>query len=251
MRILIVVLVIAFAGAAWWGLHEAPRPPAAEAPAPAPAPVASAPAPIGSGAIVLSPIQFSAKPADSYPAATGGAGPAAPPAFSVVGAVALPGQKPALTLRIGGELRTVREGEMIDTYRVERIDRDRVVLLHVESGSRVERMYADAVSPGSAPVVASAPTGGPFAPPAPSAGAASPTPTPAPAPPVNYVAPRAPAGATVNDNPLVGAIIPTAPGQAPPGMTGPRPIPLRPGQPPPPGPVPMPVPPNAQGPAPR
>ena len=173
----------------------------------------------------------------------------APPAFAVVGAILFPGRKPALTLRVAGELRTVAEGDMIEAYRVERIDRDRVVLLHAESGSRVERLYADSGSTGSAAVVASSATGGPFAPP-PST-TATVTVAPALVPPASYVPPRAPLGATVNDNPLVGAIIPAAPGQAPPGISGPRPVQLRPGQAPPPGPIAMPVPPNAQGPVSR
>jgi hypothetical protein len=248
MRIPIAVLLVGLAGAAWWGLREAAPPSAATTVSTAPqfvAPAAPPPAPPSSGAIAFSPRPVEAPSPGNIPLARS----VAPPTFSVVGAVLLPGQKPALTLRVAGELRTVMEGDMIDGHRVERIEPDRVVLLHLESGSRVERLYADLGPTNSAPIVASASGGAATAVPSPGAATAA---TALYTPPVpTYVAPVPPPGATVNDNPLVGAIIPTAPGQAPPGMSGPRPVPLRPGQAPPPGPVPMPVPPNAQGPVTR
>jgi hypothetical protein len=255
MRILIAVLVIGLAAAAWWGLHE-PAPPAATVTA-APAPATAANSAPASTSAASAAITFAPRAVDTTPAA-GAASPTsgaavAPPSFTIVGAVLFPGRQPALTLRVAGELRTVVQGDVIDGFRVESIDRDRVVLVHVESGSRFERLYADAGSMNAAPVATSA-SGGPLA--QAQAPAASNTPAAAaapatPTPPVNYNPPRAPAGATVNDNPLVGAIIPTSPGQAPPGMSGPKPVPLRPGQAPPAGPVAIPVPPNAQGPVPR
>ncbi len=201
---------------------------------------------------------FAPRPAETATAPTTAAPPTAiaPPAFSVVGAILFPGRKPALTLRVGGELRTLAEGDILEGYRVERIERERVVLVHVQSGSRVERGYGESDSSSPAPVVAAvSPASGPFAPPVSSvapvpAQAAATTSTPS-APSAPYVAPRPPPGATVHDNPLVGAIIPSSPGQSPPGMSGPRPVPLAPGQAPPPGPVALPVPPNAQGPTSR
>ncbi len=247
MRILIAVLVIGLAAAALWGFHDPERPQPAVAVAPSA--LATTPsAPAASGAIAFSPRPPESIAAASAPA-PGAAPTPVPPAFSIVGAILFPGRKAALTLRVAGELRTVAEGDMIEGYRVERIDRDRVALLHVDSGRRLERLYADSVPASTAPVVASASAGGtgPYAPPA----VASTPPLPSAQPPVNYTPPRAPAGATINDNPLVGAIIPNSPGQAPPGMSGPRPVPLRPGQAPPPGPIPTPVPPNAQGPVAR
>jgi len=224
---------------------------AAAKPAPAPQPVAPS-------ELVYSVSRVT--PAD--PASPGTASQPAPPLeFAVLAAIVIAGQPPVLTLQVGGNAVTVREGDVISGYRVERIDRDRVTLVHVASGSRSERLYADAAPVSSSATVASA-ASAPAAPFAAQTQSFGPIPANAPAnrisapstsmatppPPVNYVPPRPPAGATVHDNPLVGAVLPSVPGQAPPGMSGPRPSPARPGDPVPQGPMPTPVPPNAQGP---
>jgi hypothetical protein len=159
------------------------------------------------------------------------AAPAAPPAFTVVGAILLPGRKPALTMRVGGDLRTVSEGDTLEGYRVERIERDRVILAHIGSGARSEHAYGDTVaSVPSSPVVASAPSAaGPFvpSPSAPPPVAAAP-PANVALPSANYVPPRAPPGATVKRQPARRRDHPHHAGPAPPGMSGPRPVPLRP-----------------------
>lgn len=263
MRLLIAVLVVGLAAAAWWSMTSvAPRP--ADVAPPTPSRAAAAPAAPAAPASRPSPDvpQFAPRvhvTSESAPA-PGPATPAAaldPLRFSVVAVMLLPGQKPALTLLLDGNSITVREGDTVAGYRVQSIASDRVTLVHLATQSQVERLYADLSAPAGPVVpvpapatVASAHAPAPSAPfgPAPAA-VAAPAPQPPPRVPATpYMPPRPPAGASVHDNPLVGAVLPHAPGQAPPGISGPRPSPTRPGDPVPAGPVATPVPPGVQGP---
>jgi hypothetical protein len=165
-----------------------------------------------------------------------------------------------VTLLVDGNSITVSEGGTIAGYRIERIARDRMTVVDIATGISTERAFDDLAPPQNiasnappapawAPVFAAQPQQQPFViPPGPADFAARPA--AASLPPTTAtpgIPPRAPPGATVQDSPLVGAILPVTPGQAPPGITGPRST-LRPGDPLPQGPTPMPIPPNAQGP---
>lgn len=260
MRTVPLILAgVAVAAGAWWlSTRDAPTP-ASKASAKAPATVAApAPAPPTTAAPTMAP------PRPNVPE-TAVAAPQTVPQLllTVLARLAFPGEKPALTVMVGGFSATLREGDTFgDGFRLERIDTDRLVALHVATNTRIEKRFDEltggggavaqapvAPTPTTAPVAAAPST--PFVPPpsrppAPPAGSVQPTFVP-PA----FTPQRSQAGSTVNDNPLVGAVLPSTPGKAPPGVEGPKPTPIRPGDPPPAGPKPQPIPPGTPGPIPR
>ncbi|MGE0358425.1 MAG: hypothetical protein AB7P08_16085 [Burkholderiales bacterium] len=260
MRVFISLLLVAAVAFAWWWRENRPATSATQAVAPTSPEVAQAsPASQAAQAPVPAAAIFTASPPAKSPPL-----PEAPPLrIAVLARIAFAGEPPAVTVLLDGHTRTLREGASFgDGFRLDRIGEDRIRVTHVPSQQAFEKGYDELRAPPADTVAAaqtpSGATQGPF----PAVSAAR-KPATAPAMPVAnfpttvaapvpfFRPPVAPLGATRQDNPLVGAVLPGAAGQAPPGVAGPKPTPTLPGQPAPAGPQLRPVPAGSQGPVPR
>jgi len=244
MRIVAFLLVAALAIAGWWwrvadrssAPPEFPVKSVERAVAPAPSRETSLPPPSSpppTGTTVAVPAERAVMP---------------PLRLVVLARVAFPGEAPAITVLIDGQSHTLREGHRFGNgFRVDTIGTDRVSFTHLPSGQSVEKRIDELASGTSTATTSTTPESvqtGPFpavtsrvpVPPTFAPAATVPTPASAPVTVAPASAPQAPPGATRMDNPLVGAVLPNASGQAPAGVSGPKPIPLPPGQPAPAGP---------------